>query len=70
MFKEGRRIIKELTKYRDKIASKELYAEDLLTNNDLLILIDYMNATHNYIKKLKGENGNENRNMVHDRKEQ
>lgn len=70
MFKEGRRIIKELTKNRDRIASKEVYAEDLLTNNDLLILIDYMNATHNYIKKLKGENGNENRNMVHDRKEQ
>ena len=68
MFKEGRRIIKELTKNREKIVNKEVYAEDLLTNNDLLILIDYMNATHNYIKKLKGENENEDRNMVHDRK--
>ena len=53
MFKEGRRIIKELTKNREKIIEKEVYAEDLLSNKDLVTLIDYMNATHNYLKKLK-----------------
>lgn len=55
MFKEGRRIIKELTKNREKIIEKEVYAEDLLSNKDLVTLIDYMNATHNYLKKLKEE---------------
>lgn len=60
MFKEAKNIVKYLAKNKERLKNKDVYPEDLLTRDELIILIDYILSCQSYIKKVKESRANNN----------